>query len=213
MPLINARAISRSAFGRQAALLSASHWRTALLADEQATTRSCAATFAVESAILPQCMEVAAEVHLYSTKPGIRASLKLQRSAISPLFRGRGLPQTQQGDVMQWLYEGFEQTRSVREYSFQTLGFSRHELRATVVIDLTLMRKHGIHLQDGPTFCLRKLGLATESVSPTDPALGLRIVLSDQEKNVGATGYTPPHAKPTHRKQFTSLSLPEPTCS
>jgi hypothetical protein len=82
---------------------------------------------------------------------------------------------------MQWLYRGFEQTKAGREYRFQTLGFRKEELKATFVIDLTLMRNHGIHLQDGPTLCLRKLGLASESISPADPVSDLRIAVSDQD--------------------------------
>jgi hypothetical protein len=81
---------------------------------------------------------------------------------------------------MQWLFRGFEQTKSGREYGFETLEFGKEPLKATVVIDLRLMREHGIHLQDGVTLCLRKLSAAEPTVV-NDPASILRIVLSDQD--------------------------------
>jgi hypothetical protein len=81
---------------------------------------------------------------------------------------------------MQWLFRGFEQSSAGREYKFETLEFGKEPLKATVVIDLRLMREHGIHLQDGVTLCLRKLA-AAEPAAGTDPAPTLQIVLSDQD--------------------------------
>jgi hypothetical protein len=81
---------------------------------------------------------------------------------------------------MQWLFRGFEQTSAGREYKFETLVIGKEPLRATVVIDLQLMREHGIHLQDGVTLCLRRLA-ATEPAMEAEPASTLRIVLSDHD--------------------------------
>jgi len=52
-------------------------------------------------------------------------------------------------------YSGFEQTNNIRTYRFQAWQTGEENQEAIVTVDLTLFRKHGITLQEGPALCLR----------------------------------------------------------
>lgn len=55
---------------------------------------------------------------------------------------------------MKFVMAGFRQTENVRYYSFQGIGEDRRtRTEFTVGIDLTLLQKHGIPLQEAPLLC------------------------------------------------------------
>lgn len=54
-------------------------------------------------------------------------------------------------------YTGFDQTRNVRTYQFEAIASGYAVRRFTVTVDLLLLLKHRIGVQDAPVLCLRKL--------------------------------------------------------
>ena len=53
-------------------------------------------------------------------------------------------------------YTGFHQTENVRTYSFAEVT-SRHSAQHCVTVDVALLLKHHIRVQEGPALCLSKL--------------------------------------------------------
>jgi len=55
---------------------------------------------------------------------------------------------------MKFVLAGFRQTQNIRYYSFQGIGEDRRtRTEFSVGIDLTLLHKHGIPLQEAPLLC------------------------------------------------------------
>jgi hypothetical protein len=54
-------------------------------------------------------------------------------------------------------YAGFTQTENVRSYRFDEVGGGRMVQRFVVTVDLALMLKHRIGVQEAPVLCMRKL--------------------------------------------------------
>src|ERR1700680_3558294 len=59
--------------------------------------------------------------------------------------------------VMQLRYMGFNQTKAVRVYRFDSIVDRAPAVRYIVTADLALFLKHRIGIQEGPTLCARKL--------------------------------------------------------
>ena len=58
------------------------------------------------------------------------------------------------GDKMKFVLAGFRQNGSVRRYSFQGIGEDRRtRTEFSVGVDLTLLHKHRIPLQEAPLLC------------------------------------------------------------
>jgi len=53
-------------------------------------------------------------------------------------------------------YTGFHQTENIRTYSFAEVT-SRHSAQHCVTVDVALLLKHHIRVQEGPALCLSKL--------------------------------------------------------
>jgi hypothetical protein len=64
-------------------------------------------------------------------------------------------------------YTGFQQFENVRTFSFAEVT-SRHSTQHSVTVDVTLLLKHHIRVQEGPELCLRKL-LTDLKDSPESP--------------------------------------------
>lgn len=54
-------------------------------------------------------------------------------------------------------YMGFSQAANVRSYRFDAVAVNRLVQQHVVTVDLTLMLKHRISVQEAPVLCLRKL--------------------------------------------------------
>lgn len=61
-------------------------------------------------------------------------------------------------------YAGFDQEDNLRVYRFDAISFG-HSVRYCVTVDMTLLLKHQIGIQEAPALCLRKLATALESAS------------------------------------------------
>lgn len=58
---------------------------------------------------------------------------------------------------MQLRYMGFDQTKAVRVYRFDSIVDRAPAVRYIVTADLTLFLKHRVGIQEGPSLCARKL--------------------------------------------------------
>jgi hypothetical protein len=58
---------------------------------------------------------------------------------------------------MEFTLTGFQQEREIRHYTFQSLEGGRTSRGLTVNVDVGLLRKYGIALQDVPLLCRRLL--------------------------------------------------------
>jgi len=59
---------------------------------------------------------------------------------------------------MKFVLAGFRQNENIRHYSFQGIGDDRRtRTEFSVGVDLTLLHKHGIPLQEAPLLCSRLL--------------------------------------------------------
>jgi hypothetical protein len=61
-------------------------------------------------------------------------------------------------------YAGFTQAQNVRSYHFGTFAIGRPVEQFVVTVDLTLMLKHRISVQEAPGLCLRKLAADLKDV-------------------------------------------------
>ncbi len=64
---------------------------------------------------------------------------------------------------MQLRYMGFDQTKAVRVYRFDSVVDRAPAVRYLVTADLALFLKHHIGIQEGPTLCARKLASDLEA--------------------------------------------------
>ncbi len=69
---------------------------------------------------------------------------------------------------MQILYDGFAQDGNNRCYSFRIVDENRQPCVYTIQIDLALLNKYKVSLQNGPSFCLHLLQApaAENTISP-----------------------------------------------
>ncbi|HWB83654.1 MAG TPA: hypothetical protein VG675_05915 [Bryobacteraceae bacterium] len=72
---------------------------------------------------------------------------------------------------MQLRYLGFDQSASTRIYKFDVLAERSQAMRYRVTADLTLFRKHGVGIQEGPTLCAHKLTADLESLQEGEHTL------------------------------------------
>jgi hypothetical protein len=77
-------------------------------------------------------------------------------------------------------YAGFEQTDNIRSYRFQAWQTGEENQDAVVTVDVTLFRKHGITLQEGPALCLRLVQAELRQQSPSESSVWKR-ALTDKE--------------------------------
>ncbi|RPJ59435.1 MAG: hypothetical protein EHM23_14110 [Acidobacteria bacterium] len=77
-------------------------------------------------------------------------------------------------------YQGFEQTNNVRAFKFQAWRTGQENQEAVVTVDLALLRKYGITIQEGPALCLRLLEAELQQPTPNDPQ-ALKRGLTDKE--------------------------------
>ncbi|MFB3777325.1 MAG: hypothetical protein ACE141_06925 [Bryobacteraceae bacterium] len=82
---------------------------------------------------------------------------------------GTGGPAKKPDGSVDLRYVGFEQAGSIRSYRFDALA-SGHVVQQFVVnVDLTLMRKYCIGVQEAPALCLRKLAADLRTVPGAGP--------------------------------------------
>jgi len=58
---------------------------------------------------------------------------------------------------MQFRYKGFEQDQNIRSYRFDGVAPGEINRQFVVAVDVALLLKHRIGVQEGPSLCLRKL--------------------------------------------------------
>jgi len=58
---------------------------------------------------------------------------------------------------MKFVFTGFRQTGSIRQYAFDGIEDGRARVAFSVEADLTLLRKHAIAVQELPLLCVRLL--------------------------------------------------------
>ncbi len=61
-------------------------------------------------------------------------------------------------------YAGFTQTENVRSYRFDSVARGGSARHFVVAVDLALMLKHHVGVQEGPTLCLHKLATDLKTV-------------------------------------------------
>jgi hypothetical protein len=69
------------------------------------------------------------------------------------------------GDPPDLRYAGFDQAENVRSYRFNEVARGQLVHRFVVTVDLTLMLKHRISVQEAPVLCLRKLAADLKSAA------------------------------------------------
>ena len=67
---------------------------------------------------------------------------------------------------MKFIFTGFRQTGSIRQYAFDGVEEGRTRTAFSVEADLTLLRKHAIAVQELPLLCVRLLEQLEESEGP-----------------------------------------------
>jgi hypothetical protein len=72
---------------------------------------------------------------------------------------------------MQLRYMGFDQTKAVRVYRFDSIVERAPAVRYIVTVDLTLFLKHRVGIQEGPSLCARKLAADLETVEQREHTL------------------------------------------
>jgi len=77
-------------------------------------------------------------------------------------------------------YQGFEQTNNVRSFKFQAWRTGEENQEAVVTVDLALLRKYGITIQEGPALCLRLVEAEIQQPNPYEPEVWKR-GLTDKE--------------------------------
>ncbi len=77
-------------------------------------------------------------------------------------------------------YEGFEQTDGIRTFRFQAHRRGEESQEAVVTVDLALLRKHGITLQEGPGLCLRFLELELQDAAPAVSGTWNRVLTENE---------------------------------
>ena len=81
-----------------------------------------------------------------------------QGSAVRVLRNAEPLiPPGKAGSPPDLRYAGFDHAQNLRRYRFDSVASGRFLRRFFVVVDLTLLRKHQIGVQEVPALCLRKL--------------------------------------------------------
>jgi hypothetical protein len=73
--------------------------------------------------------------------------------------------------VMQLRYMGFDQSKAVRIYRFDSIVDRAPAVRYIVAVDLTLFLKHHVGIQEGPSLCARKLASDLETVQQREHTL------------------------------------------
>jgi hypothetical protein len=73
--------------------------------------------------------------------------------------------------VMQLRYMGFDQTKAVRIYRFDSIVDRAPAVRYIVTVDLTLFLKHHVGIQEGPSLCARKLAADLETIQQREHTL------------------------------------------
>lgn len=92
---------------------------------------------------------------------------------------GESSPGNQNQSAREVRYRGFEQTKNIRSYKFQTWQSGEENQEAVVTVDLELFRKHGITLQEGPALCLKLV--QTEAQQPGSGETVWKRALTDHE--------------------------------
>lgn len=77
-------------------------------------------------------------------------------------------------------YEGFEQTNNIRAFKFQAWRTGEENQAAVVTVDLALLRKYGITIQEAPALCLRLVETELQQPKRFDPGVWKR-GLTDKE--------------------------------
>ena len=72
---------------------------------------------------------------------------------------------------MQLRYMGFDQTKAVRTYRFDSIVDRAPAVRYIVAVDLTLFLKHHVGIQEGPSLCARKLAADLETIQQREHTL------------------------------------------
>lgn len=67
--------------------------------------------------------------------------------------------------LMKFVFTGFRQSGSIRQYAFNGIENDRTRTAFTVEADLTLLRKHAIAVQEVPLLCVRLLEQLDEAQS------------------------------------------------
>lgn len=69
---------------------------------------------------------------------------------------------------MEYVLTGFQQDRNIRQYAFDGIGADRRRMKFTVGVDLGLIRKYEISVQELPLLCRHYLEVhAEDGQAPT----------------------------------------------
>ncbi|MCC7174348.1 MAG: hypothetical protein IT159_04055 [Bryobacterales bacterium] len=77
---------------------------------------------------------------------------------------GEGAPGKPHGAFPDLRYTGFHQAAGVRSYRFDAAGSGRQAQHYVVKVDMALLAKHGVSIQDAPALCLQKLAADLKAV-------------------------------------------------
>ena len=81
-------------------------------------------------------------------------------------------------EIMRLRYLGFEHEGNLRLYSFQRLTPREQAQTFLVEADLSLFRRHQVHIQEGPALCLKMLSVGLDCAA--DPRTLARCRLTQQ---------------------------------
>lgn len=73
---------------------------------------------------------------------------------------------------MQLRYMGFDQSKNIRIYRFDTISKGQPVGHFVVTADLVLFQKHNVGIQEGPSLCMHRLAEDLEEPSNSPHQLG-----------------------------------------
>ncbi len=129
---------------------------------------------------------------------------------------------TQRGNAVQFVYEGFTHAGQVRSFNFQGIDPAKSSTVFSIEVDLPLLARHRVNMQDGPGFCLQMLTVALAAGPDSLQKLqhyriveeDLRPILVDRANRAALKALkTPPRRfvrKPPVTSQLRGLGAPEP---
>lgn len=122
---------------------------------------------------------------------------------------------------MQFVYEGFTHAGAIRSFNFQGVDSAKISTGFSIEVDLPLLARYRVNMQDGPSFCLQMLTVALAAGPDSLLKLqhyrvveeDLRPILVDREKRAALKALkSPPRRfvrKPPVTSQLRGLGAPE----
>ena len=146
---------------------------------------------------------------------GHRVTFDLVRTNAVKVMRqpSAAMPRNYPEQHLDLRYAGFDQAQSIRKYKFDNVADNNATGHFVITVDLTLLRKHNISMQELPALCLRKL-LAHLEITPelSIHELGSEDLLDYVSARTAALERKARARKPFRRANYPQQRRPAPLC-